>query len=75
MGFGPIPDSALRGYARHSDVTGDLFESFKVIIRAVDAEYLRLLAPKDPKQPHTVRGDDVEGVKALLSRAAKRPGA
>lgn len=74
MGLGPIPDSALREYARHSGVTGDLLDSFKVIIRAVDAEYLRLVAPKDRKQGNVVRGDDVEGVKALLSRASKRPG-
>lgn len=73
MGLGPIPHSALLEYARHSGVTGDLFDSFKVIIRAVDAEYLRLLAPKDPKQGSTVSGSDIEGVKSVLSRAAKRP--
>lgn len=73
MGLGPIPASALREYARHSGVFGDLLDSFTVVIRAVDAEYLKLVAPKDQKQPHTVRGDDIEGVKNVLSRAAKRP--
>lgn len=54
-------------------MTGDHLDSFTVLIRAVDAEYLKLVVPKDPQQPHTVRGDDIEGVKNVLSRAAKRP--
>jgi len=73
MGLGPIPDRALRAYALEHGLAGDRFDSFKLVIRAVDAEYLRLLAPKDPQQPNTVSGSDIEGVKNLLSRAAKRP--
>lgn len=73
MGLGPIPDGALRAYALEHGLTGDRLDAFKVVIRAVDAEYLRLLAPKDPKQGNTVSGSDIEGVKNLLSRAAKRP--
>lgn len=73
MGLGPIPGSAIRQFAREQDVTGDHLDSFTVLIRAVDAEYLKLVVPKDPQQPHTVRGSDIEGVKNLLSRAAKRP--
>lgn len=73
MGLGPIPHSAIQSFARDHQVVGDHLDSLKVIIRAVDAEYLRLLAPKNPKQPNTVRGDDIEGVKNVLSRAAKRP--
>jgi hypothetical protein len=70
---GPIPNGALRAYARDYGVSGDLFDSFKTIIRAVDAEYLRLLAPKDPKAGLTVSGSDVQGVKNLLRRAGKKP--
>lgn len=73
MGLGPIPGSAIRQFARGYEIAGDHLDSFTVIIRAVDAEYLKLVAPNDPKQPHTVRGDDIEGVKNVLSRAAKRP--
>lgn len=73
MGLGPIPGSAIRSFARGHEIVGDHLDSFTVIVRAVDAEYLKLVAPKDPKQPHTVRGDDIEGVKNVLSRAAKRP--
>ncbi len=73
MGIGPIPGSAIRAFAREHGIAGDWLDSFLGIIRLMDGEYLKLVAPKDPKQAFTVRGDDIEGVKALLGRAAKRP--
>lgn len=74
MALGPIPGASIRSFAREHGIAGDWFDSFLSLIRALDGEYLRLMAPKDPKQGNVVRGDDIEGVKALLSRAAKQPG-
>ena len=71
MGLGPIPGSAIRAFAHENAITGDWLDSFIAIIRAMDGEYLKLLAPKEPGQASVVRGDDVDGIKAVLSRASK----
>lgn len=76
MGIGPIPRSAIRAYADEFAITGDAFEQFERIIRAVDAEWLsRVNSLKDKGKPEkgtSAPVDDVEGTKAVMMRLAQR---
>lgn len=52
MGFalGPIPARAIREHAEAAGIFGDAFDSFRTVIRALDAEYLKRTAPSKDKK-------------------------
>ena len=74
MGAGPIPRSAIVAYAKESGIDGDRYDVFHRIIRALDAEYLKLANPsgKDGTAFHSVSADDAEGVKGVFDRLGQR---
>lgn len=54
FGRGPIPFTAIDRYALRFGFDGDDFERLFLLIRALDAEYLSLTAPK-PSSPSSSR--------------------
>jgi hypothetical protein len=75
FGVGAIPFIAINAYAtRYGIVEIDEFDRFMMLIKAQDSEYLRMRSPKtDNGLLEEVRADDVDGVKRLFSRLAKKP--
>lgn len=46
MVLGPIPGSAIRAYAHDAGLHGSAAETFRALIRALDADYLKRHSPK-----------------------------
>jgi hypothetical protein len=76
MGEGRIPFTAIDRYARRYGISEvDEFDRLKAVIRAMDAEYLNLRAPKtaDDEPPKTeVSAMDVDGSRAVMERLKAR---
>lgn len=73
MGVGPIPRHAIRDMAIENDLDTDEAETFRIIIRALDREYIAKNTPGDTdnRGHRTVAIDDVQGVSELFRRHAK----
>lgn len=74
MAIGPIPRSAIRDYAIEHEITGDDWDRFHHIIRAMDSEYLTLINTKTKDKPFVsmAKADDIEGVKGVFHRLEQR---
>jgi hypothetical protein len=68
MAMGPIPRSAIKAYADEFAMTGDEFDEFNRIIRAVDNEYMGMIHEKksNGKESITAPVDDLEATKAVF---------
>lgn len=73
MGVGPIPHHAIRDMASANGLDTDEAETFRVVIRAIDREYIAKNTPgdTDARGHRTVAIDDVKGVSELFRRHAK----
>jgi len=69
MSLGRIPFTAIAKYAECYGILPeiDAFDRFRVIIRAMDSEFIAVSSAK----PGEVSAQDPEAVKSLLKRAAE----
>jgi hypothetical protein len=68
MAMGPIPRSAIRAYADEVAMTGDEFDAFNRLIRAMDNEYLSMIHKSNKPQEKGIVApvDDLEATKAVF---------
>lgn len=69
MSLGRIPFTAIAKYAECYGILPDIdaFDRFRVIIRAMDSEFIAVSNMK----PGGISAQDADGVKSLLKRAAE----
>jgi hypothetical protein len=73
MAVGRIPFSAIDRYAeRYGLAEVDEFDTFREIMRSLDAEFRRLATPEEKKKGIEVKATDIEGVRSVFARLQER---
>lgn len=73
MGIGELPFTSIDRYADRYGVTDiEDFDMLRGILREMDAEYRKLVSPRDKKRPVVIPATDSKGIAGLFERLTAR---